>query len=123
MSDTQKEEIATKVAKTTETKATEVKKSAPISTAQASTVPAFEKNRSRIRSKRDNRRSNDGQPKEKDPFDFKIINIRRVNKMYKGGRRMKLSVVVVVGDKKGKVGIGLGKADDVRGAQEKAIAQ
>ncbi len=74
---------------------------------------------------RNNNRSDrrDKPEKEKDPFDFKLIEVRRVNKMYKGGRRMKLSVVVVVGDKKGRVGIGLGKGDDVKTAQEKAISQ
>lgn len=60
---------------------------------------------------------------EKDPFETKLVHVRRVTKMYKGGRRLKLSVVVVVGDKKGKVGIGTGKGLDVKGAQEKAVAQ
>ena len=41
--------------------------------------------------------------------------------MYKGGKRMRLSAVVVVGDKKGSVGIGLGKGPDVRSAEEKAF--
>ncbi len=72
---------------------------------------------------RNNRDRGDRREKEKDPFDFKLVEVRRVSKMFKGGRRMKLSVVVVVGDKKGRVGIGLGKGDDVRSAQEKAIAQ
>jgi small subunit ribosomal protein S5 len=60
-------------------------------------------------------------PREQDPFDIKIIDVNRVTKMYKGGRRMKLSVFVVVGDRKGKVGLGLGKGDDVRSAQTKAV--
>ncbi len=60
---------------------------------------------------------------EKDPYEVKLVHVRRVTKMYKGGRRLKLSVVVVVGDKKGKVGIGTGKGLDVKGAQEKAVAQ
>lgn len=60
--------------------------------------------------------------KNKD-YDFKIINVRRVTKMHKGGRRMKISVFVVVGDKKGKIGLGIGKGEDVRSAQEKAIAK
>lgn len=78
-----------------------------------------ERNRSRVRqsTKRSDKRE------EKDPFDHKIIDIRRVTKMYKGGRRMKISVFVVVGDKKGKVGLGIGKGSDVRSAQEKAISR
>lgn len=96
---------------------------------QDSTAPAqqelqgkkFEKNTSKVRSsRRENRR--DGQKQDRDPFETKIISIRRVSKMFYGGRRMNLSVVVVVGDKKGKVGIGIGKGADVRSAQEKATS-
>lgn len=79
----------------------------------------IEKNRSKLRppSKRFDKKE------EKDPFDHKIIDIRRVTKMYKGGRRMKISVFVVVGDKKGKVGLGIGKGSDVKTAQDKAISK
>jgi len=81
----------------------------------------FEKNTSKVRSQRRNDRR-DGGKQDKDQFETKIISIRRVSKMYYGGRRMKLSVVVVVGDKKGRVGIGTGKGDDVKSAQDKATA-
>ncbi len=78
-----------------------------------------EKNRSKLRPplKRFDKKE------EKDPFDHKIIDIRRVTKMYKGGRRMKISVFVVVGDKKGRVGLGIGKGSDVKTAQDKAISK
>lgn len=59
---------------------------------------------------------------EDDGFDHRIIEIRRVTRMYKGGRRLRLSVFVVVGDKNGRVGLGIGKAEDVKSAQEKAIS-
>lgn len=59
--------------------------------------------------------------KDNDPYDSEIISIRRVTNVKKGGKNMGLSVLVVVGDKKGKVGIGSGKAADVRSAQEKAV--
>ncbi|MBL8014934.1 MAG: 30S ribosomal protein S5 [Candidatus Doudnabacteria bacterium] len=59
--------------------------------------------------------------KDDDGFDSRIINIRRVSRMYKGGRRMRMSVFVVVGDRKGRVGLGLGKGADVALAQSKAV--
>lgn len=82
-------------------------------------VQGEEKFRSRVRSPR----NKSVKSQEKDPFDHKIIDIKRVTKMYKGGRRMKISVFVAVGDKKGRVGLGIGKGLDVKSAQDKAIAQ
>lgn len=58
--------------------------------------------------------------KEPSEFDRRIINIRRVTRVYKGGKRMRLSVFIAVGDKKGRVGLGIGKGADVRAAEEKA---
>lgn len=56
-------------------------------------------------------------------FDKKIVSIRRVTRVYKGGKRMRLSVVIVTGDKKGRVGIGIGKGADVKAAEEKAFTR
>lgn len=56
-------------------------------------------------------------------FSENVIEIRRVSKKTKGGNKMRFSALVVVGDRKGKVGIGLAKALDVRGAVRKAIEQ
>ncbi len=56
----------------------------------------------------------------KPEFDSKIIDIRRVTRVTSGGRRMSFSVTVVAGDKKGKVGVGLGKANDTSLAIDKA---
>jgi small subunit ribosomal protein S5 len=53
-------------------------------------------------------------------FDQKIISIRRVTRVMAGGRRFSFSVAMVIGDKKGKVGVGLGKAGDTQLAIEKA---
>lgn len=52
-------------------------------------------------------------------FDEKVIQISRVSKKTKGGNKMGFSVLMVVGDKKGKVGVGLGKAGDVIAAMRK----
>lgn len=57
-----------------------------------------------------------------DGIEKRIVSIRRVTRVYKGGKRMRLSVVVVAGDKNGKVGIGIGKGADVRTAEEKAFS-
>lgn len=56
----------------------------------------------------------------KPEFDTRIINIRRVTRVASGGRRFSFSVAVVSGDKKGKVGVGLGKAGDTSLAIDKA---
>ncbi len=58
------------------------------------------------------------EPKE---FDEKVIQISRVSKKTKGGNKVGFSVLMVVGDKKGRVGVGLGKASDVLGAIKKGI--
>jgi small subunit ribosomal protein S5 len=56
-------------------------------------------------------------------FEEKIAQISRVSKKTKGGNKIGFSVLVIVGDRKGKVGVGLGKALDVRGAIRKGIAK
>lgn len=53
-------------------------------------------------------------------FSESVVQINRVSKKTKGGNQMRFAALVVVGDKKGKVGVGLSKAKDVRGAIGKA---
>lgn len=60
--------------------------------------------------------------KEQSELDNKVISVRRVTKTTKGGRSLSFSALVVVGNKKGKVGIGSGKDAEVPNAIEKAIA-
>lgn len=61
---------------------------------------------------------------ERDEFDERVVDIRRVAKVIKGGRRFAFRTVVVVGDNKGTIGIGVGKAravpDSIRKAAERA---
>lgn len=54
-------------------------------------------------------------------FDQKIISIRRVTRVMAGGRRFNFSVAMVAGDKRGRVGVGIGKAADTQLAIEKAF--
>lgn len=63
-------------------------------------------------------RSND---RARSEFDQKIISIRRVTRVMAGGRRFSFSVSMVIGNKKGKVGVGIGKAGDTQLAIEKAV--
>lgn len=55
-------------------------------------------------------------------FYEKVVQVNRVSKKTKGGDKRSLSVLVVAGDKKGKVGVGLGKAADVQSAVRKATS-
>lgn len=64
-------------------------------------------------------RRNDA-PREVSPYDELVINIDRVARVVKGGRRFRFKALVVVGDKKGKVGIGVAKGLDVQSAVAKA---
>jgi small subunit ribosomal protein S5 len=63
-----------------------------------------------------------GRPERVRPeFDQKIISIRRVTRVMAGGRRFSFSVAIVIGDRRGKVGVGIGKAGDTQLAIEKAV--
>ncbi len=59
------------------------------------------------------------EPKE---FEEQVIQIDRVTRVVKGGRKLRFRATVAIGNKKGKVGIGVGKSQEVTGAIQKAIA-
>jgi len=54
-------------------------------------------------------------------FEETVVDIRRVSKKTKGGNTIRFSALVVVGDKKGRVGVAIAKAPDVRSAIKKSI--
>ena len=60
---------------------------------------------------------------EKDGLCKKLISVNRVTKVVKGGRKMRFAALVVVGDENGKVACGIGKANEVPEAIDKATAQ
>lgn len=60
-------------------------------------------------------------PREKPEFDQKTIGIRRVTRVVKGGRRFSFAATVAIGDRQGRVGLGVGKAADVALSLDKAV--
>jgi small subunit ribosomal protein S5 len=56
-----------------------------------------------------------------DNFEERVVKTKRISKTTKGGRRMRFSVLVIVGDKECKVGYGIGKATEVPNAIKKAV--
>lgn len=74
----------------------------------------------RRRNERGPRRQRKPRERVRSEFDQQIISIRRVTRVVAGGRRFSFSVAMVVGNRKGKVGVGLGKGTDTALAIEKA---
>lgn len=64
-----------------------------------------------------------GRRKEKSEFDQKVIDIARVTRVVKGGKRFSFRTTVVIGDKKGRVGVGVAKGPDMKVSTEKSFAQ
>jgi len=60
--------------------------------------------------------------KEKDSeWQERVVQIRRVTKVVKGGKKLSFRAILVIGNEKGQVGVGVGKASDVIGAVKKAV--
>lgn len=66
------------------------------------------------------RRQRDGAPREESPYDERVVYVNRVARVVKGGRRFRFQALVVAGDHKGQVGIGVSKGADVAAAVQKA---
>jgi small subunit ribosomal protein S5 len=127
MSEEKQQEATTAVADTDATTDTATPK-APAKEA-ATDAPAGDTSDRRPRrrggntNRRNQRRGRRGgrQERTRPEFDQKIVSIRRVTRVMAGGRRFSFSVSMVIGDKKGKVGVGVGKAGDTQLAIEKAV--
>jgi len=94
------------------TKATTPAAQAPSDRGPRSSSREFTKNRRQPRRR---------MQRPKPEFEQKILDIRRVTRVSSGGRRFSFSVVMVLGDKNGRVGLGIGKAGDTALAIDKAI--
>lgn len=70
---------------------------------------------------RRDRRPSTRPPRTRSEFEQSIITIRRVSRVVSGGRRFSFSVAIIIGNKKGKVGVGVGKAGDTSLAIDKAV--
>lgn len=75
----------------------------------------------RTSSRDSNRRAMDDRPREQSEWEEKILQVRRVTKVVKGGKKLSFRAVVAVGNGKGQVGIGVGKAAEVIGAIQKGV--
>jgi small subunit ribosomal protein S5 len=64
-----------------------------------------------------------GRRREQKEFQESVIQIDRVTRVVKGGRRLRFRATVCIGDQKGRVGLGIGKSTEVRTAIEKAITK
>lgn len=91
--------------------------------APAAGAPAQEERRAPRGRGRDSRggRPRERAPRERSEFDQVNVAVKRVSRTTAGGRRFSFSVAVVIGDRKGRVGIGLGKGADTALAIDKAV--
>jgi small subunit ribosomal protein S5 len=58
---------------------------------------------------------------QENQWEERVVQVRRVTKVVKGGKKLSFRAILVVGDEKGQVGVGIGKASDVIGAVKKAV--
>lgn len=69
-----------------------------------------------------NRRKTNRAKEKESTWQERVIQIRRVSKVVKGGKKLSFRAIVVIGNDRGQVGVGVGKASDVIGAVRKGVA-
>lgn len=69
-----------------------------------------------------NRRKNNRTKEKETDWQERVVQIRRVTKVVKGGKKLSFRAIVVVGNERGQVGVGVGKASDVISAVKKGVA-
>ena len=68
-----------------------------------------------------NKKKNSKNKDQESKWEERVVQVRRVTKVVKGGKKLSFRAILVVGDEKGQVGVGIGKASDVIGAVKKAV--
>ena len=86
-----------------------------------SSSPNEQKRGNRNNDRKRNRRG-DSKNERDSEWQERVVQIRRVSKTVKGGKKMSFRAIVVVGNEKGQVGVGVGKAGDVIGAVRKGVS-
>ena len=93
--------------------------------AELSNVPSTNPNEQRKSNRNNDRKRNrrgDSKNERDSEWQERVVQIRRVSKTVKGGKKMSFRAIVVVGNEKGQVGVGVGKAGDVIGAVRKGVS-
>lgn len=70
---------------------------------------------------RNDNRKNRGSRREKSDFDQRLLDLARVTRVVKGGRRFRFRATLIIGDRRGSVGVGVAKGSDVSSAIQKAF--
>ena len=82
-------------------------------------MPVEQKKNNRNNDRKRNRKGDSKNLERDSDWQERVVQIRRVSKTVKGGKKMSFRAIVVVGNEKGQVGVGVGKAGDVIGAVKK----
>ena len=91
-------------------------------TENAPSSNANEQRRGNRNNDRKRNRRGDSKNERDSEWQERVVQIRRVSKTVKGGKKMSFRAIVVVGNEKGQVGVGVGKAGDVIGAVRKGVS-